>query len=261
MIRYIHSKLGKKKIDKQYIVVFANYNYLPVLMNWIEAVKRINVNDFLIISLDEKLHNYLQEKNIPSLLRPCDLDLGKLWIHRIDIILELLEKGYDIIHSDADAVWIKDPQPYLNQFSQDMIFSQGTYWPLDVHKKWQFVLCCGFFHIKSNKKTLNFIKRLAERVRLDKDDQVSCNRLLMEEGLSWNLPDDTYKLTFRDRDFICSTKCIFGKTDTLSAALLPHAKFQRIAEPSDDVYVKHLISEKNSDDIMDILAENGCKFI
>ncbi len=250
-----------KKMEKPLITVFANYNYLHVLENWLAAMRRIHVDNFLIISLDEKLHHHLQEKNISSLFRPCEFDLGKLWIHRVDIILELLEKGYNIIHSDADAVWIKDPQPYLNKLSQDMIFSQGTYWPLDVHKKWKFVLCCGFFYIKSNKKTLDFMNQLAERVQIDKDDQVSCNRLLMEEGLSWNIPENTYKLTFRDRDFICSTKCIFGKTDTLSAALLPHAKFQRIAEPSDDVYVKHLISEKNSDDIMEVLAENKCKFI
>ena len=261
MIKYISSKFKKKKNDKTYIVVFANYNYLPVLENWLEAVRRIHVENFMIISLDEKLHHYLQGKKIASLLRPCELDLGKLWIHRVDIILELMEEGYDIIHSDADAVWIKDPQPYLNKLDQDMIFSQGTYWPLDVHKKWGFVLCCGFFYMKSNKKTLDFMNKLAERVRIDKDDQISCNRLLMEEGLSWGVPEDTYTLTFRDHDFICSTKCIFGKTDTLSAVLLPHAKFQRITEPSDDVYVKHLISEKNSDDIMEVLAENKCKFI
>lgn len=248
-------------MNKEIIIVFSNYNYLPVLKNWLEAVNRINVNNFLIISLDKKLHHYLQEKNIPSLLRPCELDLGKLWIHRIDVILELLEEGYDIIHSDADAVWLKDPQPYLNKLDQDMVFSQGTYWPLDVYEKWQFVLCCGFFYIKSNKNTLAFMKKLAKRVQSDKDDQVSCNRLLLEEGLHWEIPNDTYELTFRDRNFLCSDQCIFGKMDTLSTVLLPHSKFQRIAESSNDIYVKHLISEKNSDDIMEILEENGCKFI
>ncbi len=243
------------------IIVFANYDYLNVLENWLAAIKKLDINNYVIISLDNKLHKYLKKKNINSRLRPCELDLGKLWIHRVDIVLELLEEGYDVIHSDADAVWIRNPQPFLKELSYDMIFSQGTIWPPDIHEKWGFVLCCGFFMIRSNDNTRLFVKRLADRVREDKDDQVSCNRLLQEDGLTWDIPNETYKLTFRNHTFICSNECMIGKTKSLSTVLLPHSKFQRIVEPSDDVYVKHLISEKNSDDIMEILAENKCKFI
>jgi len=250
-----------RMMAKTIIIVFANYDYLDVLENWLAAMRRIQVDNFLIISLDEKLHHYFQEKKINSLFRPCELDLGKLWIHRVDVILELLEEGYDVIHSDADAIWLKDPQPFLQTLPQDMIFSQGTIWPPDVQEKWGFVLCCGFFMIHSNLQTVEFVKRLARRVRNDRDDQLSCNRMLLEEGLIWEIPKETYTLSFRGHDFTCSHKCITGKTKTLSTVLLPHSKFQRLAESSKDVYVKHLISEKSSDDIMEVLAANGCKFI
>lgn len=243
------------------IIVFANYNYLIVLENWLAAIKRLNIENYLIISLDNKLHLELQERRINSRLRPCELDLGKLWIHRVDIILELLEEGYDVIHSDADAVWIKDPLPFLKELPHDMIFSQGTIWPPDIHEKWGFVLCCGFFLLRSNRNTRQFVKTLSDRVRKDRDDQVSCNRLLQENGLIWDMPNETYQLSFRNHSFVCSNECIIGKTKSLSTVLLPHSKFQRIVEYTDDVYVKHLISEKNSYDIMEILAQNGCKFI
>ena len=169
--------------DKLKIIVFSNYNYLPVLENWLVAMQLLKIENIIIVALDEELHNYMTKKNIPSVLRPCGLDLGELWIHRVKVLLELMEEGYDLIHSDADAVWLKNPLPYLNSIKQDMIFSQGTYWPKDIHKEWGFVLCCGFFYIKNNKNTLTFVKELYERVKEDKDDQISCNRLLMESNI------------------------------------------------------------------------------
>jgi len=242
------------------IVVFANYNYLPVLTNWLVAMNTINVENIMIVSLDKELHNYLKEQHVTSLLRPCELDLGKLWIHRVKVLLELMEKGYDIIHSDADAVWLKDPIAYLNSIKYDMIFSQGTYWPKDVHEKWGFVLCCGFFYIKNNINTLTFIKELYERVTEDKDDQVSCNRLLMESNVKWNI-ENKYILKYNNVEFICSEQLMTGISDNLTLAVLPHSKFQRIHEETKEAYVKHIISEKNSDSIINILEETGCLFV
>lgn len=246
---------NKKEVK---IVVFANYNYLPVLKNWMIAMKNLNIANYIIIALDEELHTYLKAKNIPTLLRLCELDLEKLWIHRVEVLLELLEEGYNVIHSDADAVWLKDPLPYLEKLPQDMIFSQGTIWPPDVQEEWGFVLCCGFFMLRSNKKTLRFMHDLLNRVKKDKDDQVSCNRMLLERKTVWDTPIEPYTINFRKKQFICSTSARKGKCKKLKLALLPHSKFQRIFEETDDVYVRHLISEKNSENIVDVLKNTGC---
>lgn len=260
MINYLKSKFAKKKASKQTIIVFANYNYLPVLENWMIAMKNLNIDDYMIISLDEDLYTYLKGKQISTLLRPCELDLGKLWVHRIEVILELLQEGYDVIHSDADAVWMKDPLPYLKDLPQDMLFSQGTIWPPDVQEKWVFVLCCGFFMLRSNKKTLQFTKKLLKRVKEDRDDQVSCNRMLLEQNTVWSKPTSSYTIDFREKQFICSPYVRTGTCNKLTLALLPHQKFQRIYEESDEIYIRHLISEKNSENIVDVLKNSGCWF-
>jgi len=260
MITFVKNLFGLKKPNTQYIIVFANYNYLPVLENWMIAMRNLKIDNYLIIALDEQLYMHLKDKNISTLLRPCELNLGKLWIHRVEVILELLTEGYDVIHSDADAVWLKNPLPYLENLPQDMIFSQGTIWPPDVQKKWGFVLCCGFFIIRSNKKTLQFTKNLLERVKNDKDDQVSCNRLLMEMQTNWGEPTDSYSIDFREKQFICSPQVRTGKCQKLTLALLPHKKFQRIYEENKEVYIRHLISEKDNDNIVDILKKSGCWF-
>ena len=252
---------GLKKSRNPLIILFANYNYIHVLDNWIAASSLIGVTNYLIISLDKKLYRHLVNKKVSTILRPCELDLGKLWIHRIDVIAELMKKGNNIIHTDADAVWLKNPMPYLNKIKSDIIFSQGTHWPNNVHAKWGFVLCCGFFYLKNTVNTMKFIEKLVKQVRKDKDDQVSCNNILLEDGVEWSIPKNTYTLSFRGSEFLCSKEILLGKTSSLEIALLPHEKFQRIPEISNEVYVKHLISEKNSDDIMKILESNNCKFI
>ena len=259
MLKYLEKFISKKeKFTDHLVIVFANHNYLPVLQNWLTAMDRLKIDNYLIIALDKDLHTYLKDKSIPTLLRPCELDLGKLWVHRVEILLELMKQGYDVIHSDADAIWLKDPLPYLNALPQDMIFSQGTIWPPDVQEKWGFVLCCGFFMLRSNKKTLHFMQDLLKRVKEDKDDQVSCNRLLLEMNTIWDEPIHSYTIDFRDKQFVCTPTVRNGACGKLTLGLLPHNKFQRIFEEADDVYVKHLISEKNSEDILDVLKNHGC---
>ncbi len=260
MRKFFKTLFRKQKPSNTMIVVFSDYNYLEVLENWIAAMERIDIHDYTVISLDEKLHKYLLKKGIKSILKPCNKDLEKLWIHRVDILLELMEEGHDIIHSDADAVWLKDPLPFLEKLPHDMIFSPGTVWPHDVHEKWGFVLCCGFFFLRSNPQTLAFMKQLAVQVRHDKDDQASCNRLLYQKGIVWDKPEDLYEITFKHTRFVSSKQLRSGSSKDLKIALLPNRSFQRIYEEYDNVYIRHLMSDKNSDDIMSVLEEFGCRF-
>jgi hypothetical protein len=253
------SLFTKKRQTK--IVVFANMAYLRVLENWMLAMARIDIHDYTVISIDAELHAYLQGRGVTSLLRPCDTGLASLWVHRVRVLLELMEAGYDVIHSDADAVWLKDPRDYLYAIKADMLFSQGTYWPNDVHAQWGFVLCCGFFMLRSTPETIAFATALLRRVETDKDDQISCNRLLLEEGTVWADAADAYRLSFRGMEFVCSHAVRKGRCAKMKLALLPHAAFQRIFEPAQDVYVRHLISEKESGDILKVLGRHGCCFL
>lgn len=248
------------QINNTIIIVFANNCYLPVLNNWLYAIERLGITNYLIIALDEVLLAHLQSRHVPVLLRPCDPVLESLWIHRIAVIQEILMTGYDVLHSDADAVWLKDPlQKYIYAQPYDMIFSQGTVWPPDVHKVWHFVLCCGFFFIKANASTLRFMAELSERVIKDKDDQVSVNRLLLERTMQWQNKKG-YALNYQDKDINCFHEVLAGNGGGLRVALLPHAGFQRLNDCEDEVYVKHILSAKKTANILQVLQENNCLF-
>ena len=54
----------------------------------------------------------------------------------------LIACGIDFVHSDADAVWLRDPIPeYFGPGeTADLVASQGTRHPPDVFGRWGFVL-------------------------------------------------------------------------------------------------------------------------
>jgi len=247
--------------NKVIIVAFANIAYRDVIVNWIFAMEKLKITNFVIICLDKELEVYLKKIDIPTLFCPCENNLNTLWVHRIIVIQKILSLGYHVIHSDADAVWIKNPIPtFIENQPFDLIFSQGTIWPLDVYNTWKLVLCCGFFYVKSNPKTLAFFIELKTQVEIEGDDQLSLNRLLFKKIKKWKIKD-SYNLTYNKKIFKCSPHIMTAKTETMQIACLPHLKFQRIKEDYSGIYIKHIISNKNSLDIISTLKENKCWYI
>jgi hypothetical protein len=259
--RKLKALLQKHSENKTIIIVFANYQYKEVIDNWLFALKRIEIYNYVIISFDKKLFHYLRQKNIPTFYYKTGTDLNELWINRIRILKDIINNDYNVIHSDADAIWLKNPlKEFFYSQDSDVVFSQGTIWPPDIHKEWDFVLCCGFFGIKSNKATKKLIRDVYHDVVKSGDDQVSFNRIIHSHGTKWKI-DDHYKLSFKDKSFLCSKKIIYGSNPCYKIAVLPHHLFQRVNEETKSAYVKHLISEKDSEDIIALLKNNGLFFI
>ena len=183
------------------------------------------------------------------------LDLSGLWKFRVQILRELLSETHGIIHSDSDAVWIRDPWPSIESCGADMVFSQGTIWPPDVHARHGIVVCCGLFYLKNTNAVRLFMEQLEAKVMVDKDDQVSVNRLLDEGGGKWSVTEP-YTIPFRNTRFIASHRPITSTGNfPASVAILPHHQFPRLMDaPDADVIVAHPISAKNCADKIKTLS-------
>jgi hypothetical protein len=257
----LHSLLEQQAEKNTIIIVFANDAYRKVLDNWLVGMHRLGLDNLLIFALDTDIGRHLDDLGVANLVIDVEPNLGALWIRRMEIVMEVLEAGYDVIHSDADAVWLKNPvQRYFTNPPYDMIFSQGTYWPLDVHEQWGFVLCCGLFYIKSTESTLFALRAMYRQVLGTRDDQIACNRVLRDLGVKWEIAEE-YRLEFNGRPFRCSPEPIVGMVKNLRIMLLPHREFQRIAESADTVYVKHHIAEKKAGSKLAELQASGCYFL
>jgi hypothetical protein len=202
---------------------------------------------------------------VPAALTAFGGDLRALWIRRIQTFAALCAAGIDFVHSDVDAVWMRDPRAaYLADPETELTISQGTVWPPEVHQRFGFVLCCGLFRLRSTARTYRLLSELVSHVLYTGDDQVSLNRLVAARIPTWRMArEDVYYIEGGGKRFLCSRSVIHGVgNDGLRLALLPHHLFQRVAAPSTEPpYVLHLLTRKDPDAKLQEFANYGCRWL
>lgn len=184
--------------------------------------------------------------------------LSSLWVHRMRVLCELMDEGRDVIHSDADAVWIADPLPYILGCEKQMVFSQGTIWPPDVHTRHGLVLCCGLFYLRNTPDVRAFLQEVDRRMPRDLDDQICINRLISERGVVWEFTS-SYEIPFRNQVFRASIDPIYADVAELpSLAVLPHHLFPRMVETLHaDTLVAHPVTPKTCEGKIEALSQLG----
>jgi hypothetical protein len=238
------------------IVVFANWRYRDVLWNWMEAMGRIGVADCLVVALDRKLHEHVRRRGGRTILAPSGKTLTELWIARIEVFRCLIDSGIDFVHSDADAIWLRDPIPdyFEPEGELDLIASQGTRWPPEVFDQWGFVLCCGLFYMRSTPASAALLRRLRSHVEETGDDQKSLNQILLEMKIDWEF-DSEYRVPFKKWHLRCSRQMIRSRGADIRVGALPFGRFPRLAEQQDRPYVVHPTTPKSPADKRAGLAE------
>jgi hypothetical protein len=245
--------------DGTVILTFSNQAYLPILENWLAAMHRIGIDNILIVALDEPTHRRMRERGLPCHLLPCADDLSALWRKRVALFDAIVQRGYNLIHSDVDAVWLKDPRrEFLLDSEADIVFSQGTQWPIPCWERWRFILCCGLFFLRATRPVQAFMGRWLDHVADSGDDQVSFNLLLLERGMQWQVPEPYSIPTPFGVEITCSRQIIRGRADGLCVEVLPQHLFQRVHFPGEDAYVKHCLSGQTAQTTRQGLEETGC---
>lgn len=246
------------------VVTFCNADYIPVAENWLRALRAINMDRHaIVVALDKGARDaFSTDCVLYRPLPPNAQDLSALWLHRIAVLREILSTGDAVIHSDSDAVWLRNPIPDIEHCGSSIVFSQGTVWPKDVHRVHGLVLCCGFFYLAPNPDVLEFLEEVACRVELDRDDQIAVNRIVAERVGHWEI-EDPYEIPFKDSRFIASRKPIrtrvAGKDGgEVGLAVLPHHAYPRLVdEISEETVVAHPLLGKTLDEKVACLSQLG----
>ncbi len=243
------------------VVTFVSEPYIPVGLNWLKAITALETGaDIRIIALDEATRDAFPESSV--LYHPQVAGgMAELWVHRTAVLRKLLDQGSGVIHSDADAVWVQNPLPMMEACGTEMVFSQGTVWPPDVHERRGVVLCCGLFYMKSTPAVREFMMKAQDQVRKDLevnkhlDDQVSINRLIDKDLIRW-VTGETYEVDFNDKRFIASRTVMLGESrDGPSVSVLPYHHFPRLLEEmSPEVMVAHPLSGKTCAEKVKVLS-------
>lgn len=232
------------------VVTFSDWAYQPILENWLEHLSTLGVSNVRVYCLDARTERWCRKRSVSTELIAWDGSLGGLWARRLAIFHGLIESGVEFVHSDTDAIWLRNP--FLgtdDQYEDDLVFSQGTIWPPEAFERWNLVLCCGWFRVKPSLATLSFFKDLIADVAISGDDQLSVNRLLVRRNLRWPDAPADYELPFNEHTVHCWHLPRRGRTadGSLGVTLLPHAEYQRLPEQTEKAVVKHFLTPKRRD--------------
>lgn len=180
-----------------------------------------------------------------------------VWRTRIIILSCLVTQGYDVIMSDADALWLRDPIEYFNLpsvRSSSVVASRGVH-PTPLTKKWGTALCMGFIMFRATGPGMDELQKSIEALVLeDGDDQVATNQALYRLGVVWD-EDSDMRLT-GSTDFGRGTiEKLRGDDGPFVVTLLPHSVFTRQCSRvpiSNKTVVAHCYQGKSPDNPMRI---------
>lgn len=113
-----------------------------------EANSHFSRDNIYLLCLDTE-----SEVDIEKMGFHC-VSTGKMWnrkIHfvwklRIEVLSCLLEADYNVILSDSDALWIKDPKEDLDSplaRGSSIVASRGNF-PKGIGQRWGSTFCMGF---------------------------------------------------------------------------------------------------------------------
>ena len=183
-------------------LVAADTGHTPGLLNWLGSVPEAVLETVVVLALDADVHAILKLHGATSVLVDQSTEGAGLrqrdfvWLARMELAQALLrDGGVDVLMSDIDAHWLKDPLPVVRQhvaMGAHIVSSRATRWPTEQASKWGAVLCMGFVYIRSAPQSVAFIERVVDDMRASErpDDQVTVNRVLDEEGLPLSAKPD-----------------------------------------------------------------------
>ena len=112
--------------------------------------------------------------------------LSDIFVERLRVIRSYLEQGCHVIHTDLDAFWFSRSVVQLANPAFDLQISKGGGHPRAAVEKWGFSLCCGFFILHSNNRTLDFMRTWVDETIKLQDDQAALNELLLRDTTVWH---------------------------------------------------------------------------
>eukprot|EP01062_Namystynia_karyoxenos_P074449 TRINITY_DN71334_c0_g1_i1.p1 TRINITY_DN71334_c0_g1~~TRINITY_DN71334_c0_g1_i1.p1 ORF type:complete len:558 (+),score=122.72 TRINITY_DN71334_c0_g1_i1:85-1758(+) len=155
------------------VLTFTSINFAGLLLNWVAHAMDAGVQQWGVVCVDSLLHQWLRRRGLG-----CHYRLrGDTWeyetkvgdhsrhmptVQRLGIVQALLQQGIDVVMSDVDAVFLRNPLPLLErQKPADVVASPGT-WPRTLVAAWGATPCMGFILWRAGDQALQLLKRLPE---------------------------------------------------------------------------------------------------
>ncbi|KAK9814783.1 hypothetical protein WJX72_011440 [[Myrmecia] bisecta] len=115
--------LAEVAVDNTVVVAQANLKFLDFLQNWIWHLEAVGMRNYVVAAMDRATLDRLQQDGIRSFLYTSSelFDSEKVFTRdfglvKARLINEIIDLGFNLLYSDLDVVWLRDPFPYFAHF-------------------------------------------------------------------------------------------------------------------------------------------------
>lgn len=182
------------------MMTVANKNQIAFLRNWIMSTNNVGINYRLVASLDAETEQVLVNEGIPcfkytvrgvvneNLLAWGDEGWRVMTWQHVFINQMLLGWGFDVIASDLDVAWLRNPSRWRDMHPADILFSHDGVWcrnenpgpeDLDVEGSIHINLNTGVYLARANDRTREFFNAWVDHFSQSRDhDQIGMYTVL-----------------------------------------------------------------------------------
>lgn len=186
----IQSITEKVAINNTIILSALTFGYRDMMMNWVCNLRQLGITNFVIASLDEDLYRYAYTRSLPTYYedhatarqdehegRDSDAAYGSASFKKITkeksrVVLRLLKLGYNVVWSDCDIFWFRNPLPDLWSHSADLAIQSNA--PDDEVANGQRRLNSGFYLAVSSPQIISAFRDIVRYGAQSKMSEQPC---------------------------------------------------------------------------------------
>ncbi|VFQ87692.1 unnamed protein product [Cuscuta campestris] len=155
------------KKNKTIVLAVVGYNYKDMLMSWACRMRHLKVSNFLVCALDNEVYDFSILQGLPvfkyssteTKISYDDCHFGTECFKRVTkmksrMVLKILKMGYNVLMSDVDIYWFKNPLPFLSSFGPAVLVAQSDEYNLTGAINLPGRLNSGFYYAHSDNATI-----------------------------------------------------------------------------------------------------------
>lgn len=191
--------LRQSSFRKVVVLVSVTYGYRDLLMNFVCNLRRLGIQGPTVVALDGKLYEFAMEQGLHVIyggieagdgggdnekeIKSCEYGsdcFRKVTKLKSRLVLKALKLGYNVVWSDADVIWFKDPIPEL------LKYEKGTF-PIQSDSPSEEIppnsnLNSGFYFARAEYKVIKAFESITELAKVFDGSEQPCFYTILCEG-------------------------------------------------------------------------------
>lgn len=227
-------------------MVTAGARYLDLYTLWLEQGRKHVKGRIVGVALDAESANRMRADLDGAMVdlsrwfvfddkgKIHDRSRGALWVLRVLLLREIVDRGHRLLSIDLDAVPVGDVEAMLDAFEgADIVAQQDYSIPMDVARRLGFVICCGFLVLYPTAATRTFLDDYAKRTMQELDDQFALNHRIGESGVEGRVDRaDCFSFRAAGVKWVCPDKELVSR-ELVSGSVVRH--FQQRGETIEEL--------------------------